>query len=370
MKKILFVSHTANFSKFNYAYMKQLRENGVRVDYASDGEEEILECDRSYKVCFDRSPFKKSNVKAYHQLKQIIDTEKYDIIHCHTPVGGAVARLASVKRRKEGGKLLYTAHGFHFFKGAPLINWILYYPVEKILARYTDCLITINNEDYTNAVRRKFKAGSIEQINGVGIELKRFLQSNPELKLDLREQYGISKKRYILVCVAEINKNKNQKFLIQQLAELKKKIPEVMLFLVGVGPKEEECRELVDQYKLRDDVIFWGYRKDVPKLLAMSDVLVSASQREGLAVNIIEGLATGLPIVCPNTRGQRDLVVNEENGILYEVNDSKAFCEGVLRIYNDRKFSERVSKNNLECAKQYSVEHSIQKMNEIYRRYF
>jgi glycosyltransferase EpsD len=154
--KILFVSNTANFSKFNRPFMRWFKQQGWRVDYVSTGEEAILDCDNQYNVCMARSPFNVRNIKAYKELKNILAND-YDIIHCHTPMGGCLARLAA---RKTRATIIYTVHGFHFFKGAPMLNWLIYYPIEKFLFKYTDCLITINQEDFSLA-RKKFKTRSI-----------------------------------------------------------------------------------------------------------------------------------------------------------------------------------------------------------------
>jgi glycosyltransferase EpsD len=151
-RKILFVSNTANFSKFNRPFMHWFRQQGWQVDYASAGEETVSGCDNQYTICIARSPFSLSNLRAYRELKALL-ADDYDIIHCHTPMGACLARLAA---RKGRAKIIYTAHGFHFFKGAPLLNWLVYYPIEKYLSKYTDCLVTINKEDYNLAIR-KFK---------------------------------------------------------------------------------------------------------------------------------------------------------------------------------------------------------------------
>jgi glycosyltransferase EpsD len=154
--KILFVSNTANFSKFNRPFMRWFHEQGWRVDYASAGEEIVSDCDNHYMVCIARSPFNLSNLRAYRELKSLL-VNGYDIIHCHTPMGACLARLAA---RNSGAKIIYTAHGFHFFKGAPLLNWLVFYPIEKYLSRYTDCLVTINEEDYYLA-HQKFKMPAV-----------------------------------------------------------------------------------------------------------------------------------------------------------------------------------------------------------------
>ena len=152
MNKILFLSNTANFSKFNRPFMQWFKEQGWQVDYCSAGEEKVLDCDNQFSINIARSPFSLKNLQGLKQLKNILANGNYQILHCHTPMGGVLGRLAALKLWKQGKlKVIYTAHGFHFYKGAPLVNWLLYYPMEKFLAHWTDVIITINEEDYERA---------------------------------------------------------------------------------------------------------------------------------------------------------------------------------------------------------------------------
>ncbi|MDF2486669.1 MAG: glycosyltransferase family 1 protein, partial [Herbinix sp.] len=174
MKKVLFVATVVkhHISTFHIPYISWFKLNGYEThvcaknDYENKEDCVIPYCDKYYDLPFGRSPLSSCNITAYKQLKRLIDTNEYDIIHCHTPVGGVLTRLAAKKARKSGTKVIYSAHGFHFFKGAPLKNWMLYYPVEKHLAKYTDCLITTNKEDYLG-IKDKFHAKSIKLVNGV-----------------------------------------------------------------------------------------------------------------------------------------------------------------------------------------------------------
>lgn len=365
-KKVLFVSHTANFSKFNRPFMRWFKENGYGVDYTSMGEEAVFDCDNHYEVPFSRFPFSFGNIKAYIQLKKRINDGDYCLVHCHTPVGGVVARLASRDARKNGLKVVYTAHGFHFYKGAPLINWILYYPIEKILSRYTDALVTINTEDYNNAISHKFKAKNIYKINGVGVDLSRFKAVNLEEKSQLRRKYGYSDKEYILIKVAELNVNKSQNFLINQIVELKKDIPNIKLLLVGTGEYEDKYKELVEKLKIKENVDFLGYRKDVENLYVISDICTSASAREGLPINIIEAMACGLSIVCSVNRGHVELIEDKENGFLYNWCDAGGFRNCIKQLYNDHKMSRNIGEKNSRIVEKYSQQNAISEMSNIY----
>lgn len=192
--KILFCATVDyHISSFHMPVLHWFKQRGWEIHIAAKGELELPAADRKFDIPFERSPFRWRNLEAYRQVKRLIEHHGYQIVHCHTPVGGVLARLASRRARRQGAQVIYTAHGFHFCRGAPLINWMLYYPVEKLLARSTDCLITINQEDYRLAVRRRFKAGRIEHVHGVGVSGERFYPALPEDKASLRERMSFDR---------------------------------------------------------------------------------------------------------------------------------------------------------------------------------
>ena len=210
MKKVLYVATVdIHIKTFHLPYLKMLHDMGYEVHVATNGKEEFPDCDKKHTICIERSPYKLKNIKAIKQLKKIIDKEKFDIIHCHTPMGSVVTRLAAKKsRKKHNTKVLYTAHGFHFYKGAPLLNWILFYPIEKYLSKYTDTLITINQEDY-NLAKNKFskRCNNIEYVPGVGIDTEKFnIKLTEKEKNQFKKNIGIKKEDFILTCVARMDK--------------------------------------------------------------------------------------------------------------------------------------------------------------------
>ena len=369
VKKVLFVSHTANFSKFNRPFMRWFQEQGYTVHYASAGEEQVLDCDRHFVIPFERSPFSLKNVQAYRQLKQVIDRENYKLIHCHTPVGGVVTRLAARQARKRGTKVLYTAHGFHFFKGAPLKNWLLFYPVEKWMARYTDCLIVMNEEDFAPAEHKLFPAGHIEKIDGVGVDLTKFSPVLTEQKNSLRKQYGYAEKDFILIYIAEFIPRKNHAFILSQLPQMKKKIGDLRVIFAGKGDLLEESKQRAKELGVDDICAFLGYRRDVDALLDISDVLISSSRQEGLPINVIEGMACGLPIVCAKIRGQVDVIVDGENGFLYDVDDENGFCRAICDLYEDPSMRTAIGKRNTIDVQKYALDRAVESMADIYRSF-
>lgn len=355
--KILFTATVDSHIKhFHLPYLKWFKEQGFEVHVASRGESKIPFADVKYEIPFERSPFKFSNIKAYKQLKEIIEKNDYLLIHCHTPVGGVLTRLAARKARKSGTKVIYTAHGFHFYKGAPLKNWLIYYPIEKWLARCTDCLITINDEDYECAVRKKFKAGSIKKVNGVGIDLNKFKPQTPEKKKELRKQYGYDENDFILIYVAEMSYRKHQDLLINVVNVLKNKISDIKLLLVGEGSLMEQYKNQVQKLHLEEYIHFLGYRKDVPDLMTIADVAVSSSRQEGLPVNVMEAMAAGLPLVVTDCRGNRDLVQDGENGFVVGIDDAEGMAERMEYIYNNGEMKEKARKYNLNSIRNYSLD--------------
>lgn len=376
MKKVLFVATVVkkHINVFHLPYLKWFKENGFETHVCAGNDFENKEdliipfCDKYYNLPFERSPFRIKNVKIYRELKGLIETNNYDIIHCHTPMGGALARLASRASRKRGTKVIYTAHGFHFFKGAPFKNWLVYYPIEKWLSKYTDCLITINNEDYKIA-KRKFKSETVKLVNGVGINIKQFSPPSLEYKLKLRNEYGFKVDDFLLIYVGELSYRKHQDLLIKTVYQVSNKIPNIKLLLVGTGDLLEEYKQLVNNLGLEDKVIFLGFRKDVNKLMSLSDVAVSSSRQEGLPVNIMEAMATGLPVVATDCRGNRDLVKNENNGYIVKDEKIQSFSEAIERLYLSEDLLKSLGKNSNNLIKSYTLNKVLKEVEKVYLSY-
>ncbi|MCR5612477.1 glycosyltransferase family 4 protein [Treponema sp.] len=367
MKKILFISNTANFSKFNRPFMRWFKQQGWQVDYCSAGEESVLDCDNQYSICMARSPFSLKNFTAYKQFKKIVYQNQYDVIHCHTPMGGLFARLAARKLWKSGNvKIIYTAHGFHFYKGAPLLNWMLYYPVEKWLSKYCDAVVTINHEDYNRASKSFYCP--VEYIDGVGVDLSRFCKCTDKKKSLLRKELGFSDSQFIVTVVAELNKNKNQLLLINKIPDLLKSIPELKVLFIG---KETLplAREQIAHLGISDSAVLMGYRTDVDKFTSMSDVAFSASLREGLPVNIIEAMACGIPVLCSHNRGHDSLIKDGENGFLFDPDNADQMAELLIKMHDDKELRKRMGQTGVEYSKKYSLDLALSRMAQIYKQY-
>lgn len=321
-----------HFKAFHLPYMKWFKEQGWEVDVAAAGTMDLPYTDNKYNIAIQRSPFHQSNIQAYKQLKQIINQNNYQIIHCHTPLGGVLARLAARQARKKGTKVVYTAHGFHFCKGAPFINWLIYYPIEKYLSRHTDHLITINREDFELARKHRFKSGKIEWVHGVGVDTEKFKPANLNIKSALRKSFGYAPNDFLLCYAGEFNKNKNQQFLMQVMALLKDELPHVKLLLAGEGALMADCKKLAERLGIRHMVDFLGFRKDIDKMLSMCDAAVASSHREGLPVNVMEAMASGLPVVAVDNRGHRELIQNNKTGWVLSDFDPPTFARKIISL--------------------------------------
>lgn len=314
MKAVLYVATVVktHIMEFHIPYLKMLKDMGIKTavaarnDYDNPADCSIPYCDEFYDIPFERNPFHPGNAKAYKALKKVIDEGEYDIIHCHTPVGGMLTRLAAKDARRKGSKVFYTAHGFHFYTGAPLINWIAYYPVERWLAKKTDVLVTIAKEDYQRG--QKFKTGKIVYIPGIGIDIHKFHQDQLEDKAEFKRSLGIPEGVSVLLSVGEINKNKNHQIVIKALPDF----PDVWYVICGQGPEVDNCRKLAKQLGVADRVVFPGYRTDVELFYQMADIFVFPSLREGLPVALMEAMASKMICVVSRNRGTDDLLEDSD----------------------------------------------------------
>lgn len=363
--KILYTSHTANFQKFNQPFMKLMKDNGWEVHYASMGEEGVKNANKVFVVPFSRNPFSLSNIKAYRQLKKIIDSEKYDIIHTHTPVGSVVTRLAARDARKNGTKVIYTAHGFHFFKGAPIINWLLWYPAEKIMAHFTDTLITINKEDY-NRAKKRLKT-QVEYVPGVGVDVEKF---RPKLthkeRVKLRSELGLKAEDFVMIYPAELSRRKNQKMIIKLMRDLLSTNKYYHLLLPGKDSMNGYHRRLAERLGVLDNVHFLGYRNDIPELMEIANLAVSTSYQEGLPLNIMEAMAAGLAVVAVECRGVSELLENTKGCLV----GRRYTClkEGVSRLAMDGVLLNNTAQVNYSSVLSYDLTNIYPLMRHIYLR--
>lgn len=369
MKKVLFTATVdSHILQFHLPFLKLFKDKGYEVHVATNGNEEIPYCDVKHIISFERSPLKLNNLKAIKELKRIINDEKFDIIHTHTPMGSVVTRLAAKQARKKyHTRVIYTAHGLHFFKGAPIKNWLMFYPVEKYLSRYTDTLILINQEDYELCKRKFKKCKDIQYVPGVGIDEKKFdFKLTKKEQKELRESLGLKENDFVLIYPAELNWNKNQLMIINAIEELSKKYSDIKVLLPGVDSYNGYYHNLVKEKKLEDYIKFLGYRKDIPRLLKISDLAVATSHREGLPLNVMEAMYVGLPIIATDCRGQRDLVKDNINGYLVDIDDQKRFNSCIERIYLSKGKNNKFGEESKDIIRDYLLDKILDNIKKIY----
>ena len=358
-KKVLFVATVdSHILQFHIPYLKWFKEHGYEVHVATNGDEKIPYCDQKHKISIERSPIRINNLKAISQLRKIINEEKFNIIHCYTPMGSVVTRIAAKKARKKyGTKVIYTAHGFHFFKGAPIKNWIIFYPIEKLLSKYTDCLITINKEDY-NLAKNKFWCNDVEFVQGVGVDKNKFdIVMTDEEKDNLRKELDINKDDFVIIYPAELSKRKNQGMILDIMKELKDEgYKNVKLLLPGLDSMNGKYQQYAKILEIQDEVRFLGYRKDVPRLIKISNMAVSVAKQEGLPVNLIEAMMCNLPIVATDCRGNRDLIYD-----CVCIDDKENFKKKIVNVIENKTIK------NYDKDK-YELSNIMKEMEKIYKR--
>lgn len=368
MKKVLFVATVVqkHINVFHLPFLKMFQEEGYTTFVAASNDTKQQEvsipyCDQYVEIEFKRNPFHPGNIPAYKKLRKLINDNEFDIIHCHTPVGGVLGRLAASKARKKGTRVFYTAHGFHFYKGAPLKNWLLYYPVEWLCAFFTDTLITINKEDYALA-QKHMHAKRVEYVPGVGIDVEKFANTTVDKKAK-RSELGIPEDAKLLISVGEVSKRKNHKVILEALAKIED--TNVHYMVVGEGPLKDELQKYAIEKKIAGRVHFLGYRKDIAELYKISDVCCFPSIHEGLPVALMEAMACGLPVVCSKIRGNVDLVT-EQNGFLVDLRNKDEYLTSLLKVLQKDDYWIKLGRTNIDKVKEFSQNIVLKKVFELY----
>ncbi len=364
--KILYVTTIDVTMGFFKNLIKRLIEDGHTVDLACNktgsvvlGYYEDLGC-KIFPLSCSRSPLSKGNLTAIKEIKALVRDGSYDIVHCHTPIAAACTRFACKKLRKSGLRVIYTAHGFHFYKGAPKKNWMIFYPVEKLCARYTDTLITINQEDYERSCR-KFKTNTL-YIPGVGVNTERF-SSVPCDRAEKRRELGIPEDAFLLISVGELNANKNHSIIIDALAKLENQ--NIYYIIAGEGNLNDTLSEKAKALGLEERIKLLGYRNDIAELCHAADTFVFPSLREGLPVSMIEAMSCSLPCIASLIRGCEDLI-DEQGGFLISPRDAAAFAEKISALESSQSMRSAIGEYNREKAKTFNVDAINKKMYEIY----
>ncbi len=399
MKRVLFVTTISGFlPQFEKNDVKLLKQRGCQIHYASNFTNPIYTFDETelekekvalHQIDIEKSPAKiAKNIKAIKQLIKVIDENEIDIVHCHNPMGGVAARIAA-KMSKRHPKVIYTAHGFHFYEGASIINWVLFYTAERFLARYTDVIVTINREDYIRAKKfRLKKKGEVYLIHSVGVDKEKFAP-RPEMRETKRAELGIPADAFHIVTAAELNENKNQKVVIEAVAALVNKYEtsasndnehntdyagranktfSIYYTICGKGPNEDKLRELIKSKGLEDRVRLLGYRTDMNEILQTADVFAFPSIREGLGVAAIEALMCNVPLIAADNRGTREYASDGSNGIVCRYDSPEEFEEAIELLYENEAYRQRMADRCRESVRKFTIEEVEKTMIKVYAR--
>lgn len=348
-KHVLILTTTNDFlCKFEAENVKLLQQMGYTVHFASNMEQPAYVRDEeriremgvwTHPIVIARSPFMlRDNLRALRQIVRLVRQYSILAIHCHTPVGGLLGRLAGMLCRKERPVVLYTAHGFHFYRGAPLFNRLVYYPVEKFLARHTDILIVINGEDFRAAGKFQLrKGGRLYRIPGIGLDREAFRPLPEETRRALRRGLGIPPGCFFLVSVGELNENKNHRILLEALSKMKREcagsLP-VRYGICGDGFFRDRLEQWIREKGLEEQVTLYGYRRNVREILGCADASALPSRREGLGMAGLESLAMGVPVLAADNRGTREYMRHGKNGFVCRYDDADGFARGIEALRN------------------------------------
>lgn len=359
--KILYITTIGSTMVFFKTLIRELIDKGIVVDIATNENDKKTPVPEYYRrwgcnifqLTSSRTPMNIGNIKAIKTIREIVEKNKYDVVHCHTPIAAACTRIACKEMRSRGTKVFYTAHGFHFYSGAPLRNWLLYYPVEKYLSNYTDVLITINKEDYERA-KSSFYANRVEYVPGVGIDTQKF-QFNMD-KESVRRELNIPNDKFILLSVGELNGNKNHESVIKAIAGM-----DIVYVIVGEGKLKEYLKNLAND--VNANVILTGFRSDVVNFYSSADAFILPSFREGLNVSLMEAMASGLPCLAGNIRGNIDLI-DENGGITFNPKDIEEIRKAIQDIQHKKNMG-LYNKNKIHSYDVNSINKIIENLYEI-----
>lgn len=370
MKVLLTATVQSHICQFHKPLVEMLHAHGCEVHVAARdnlAEKNGLKLDfveQVFDVPFARSPKSPDNILAYQQLKRIIDKGNYDVVHCNTPMGGIVTRLAAREARKQGTKVFYTAHGFHFYKGAPKKNWMVYYPIEKYFAPLSDKIITINYEDYELA-KAHFSCPAYH-IHGAGVDENRYHELPQECRTACRAQFDLEKGEFIILCVGELLPNKNQMMVIQAVHQLVAQYPQIRLLLAGNGPQKDALESYIQEHGLTQNVRLLGYCTNLEEYQCAADLGVSCSIREGLGINMIEAMLSGNPVIATINRGHSELIQNGKNGFLVKIHDVNELANKIEQLIRTPKLRESMRQIGLTVAKAYTQENVKKELEQIY----
>ena len=377
-KRVLIVASVVSFiewfNKENVDYLNKTRQCELHIacnfDYMEDTDEERT---RAYidkiksegvilhNIHFARSPFSSQNIDCYKQLKAIVDENHFELIHVHTPTVSILTRLAARKARKEGTTVMYTCHGFHFHNAAPKKNWMMFYPMERMMSRFCDYIVTINKEDFNRA--KTFHAPNVRYIPVVGLNINRIHDCKIDKKAYKRE-IGVPGDCVLILSIGEMIERKNHEVIVRALAEVQN--PNVYYAICGKGPLREHLEQLANELGVGDRVKFLGFRKDIPELCNTADISAFPSRIEGLGLAGIEAMAAGVPLVSSNVHGILDYVIDGKTGYALNPEDVDGFAKAISKLADDENLRNDMAANCWNAVAPFEIDNALRVMWGIY----
>lgn len=377
-KKVLIVASVVSFiewfNKENVEYLHDALGCEVHIacnfDYMEDTDEErtkqyLVKLKKKgimlHNIHFARSPLSKDNFPAYKELKEIINSNSFNLIHCHTPAASMLTRMAAKTARKKGSTVMYTCHGFHFHNAAPKKNWMIYYPVEKYCSRLCDYIVTINKEDFNRA--KTFHTSNVRYIPGVGVDISRIKETKVD-KAAYKKSIGIPEDCIMLLSIGEMIERKNHEVIIRALSKLQEK--NIYYVICGKGPLKDHLLNLAKEFGLEKNIVFLGFRRDIPELCNTADISAFPSRIEGLGIAGIEAMAAGVPLVSSNVHGILDYVIDGETGYACDPEDVDAFANSIKKLADDKVLRDNMHDNCLKAVEPFELQNALRTMWDIY----
>lgn len=373
MKKALIITALGGFIRsFLTSDIKILQDMGYEVHCAAninhEGADGLAEYFEEMNVVFHQidfssnRPISKETLMAYKQVVKLIKKTRFSLIHCHTPIAGVITRVAARKQQKKGTKVIYTTHGFYFHKHSSKKTWMVFRTIEDLMSRYSDAIITINHEDYSNA--KKMHCSNVYYIPGVGVDTKRFSDVIVD-RDEYRKKLGVKKEDFLILGVGELSHRKNHQIIIKALGEAK--IPNSVFMICGNAMNSANTKDELEKLAKQEnvDLRLMGLRKDIPEICKCADIGVMPSTREGLGLSGIEMLASGLPVVASDVHGIVDYIINNEDGYLCNPYDYREFSGAIKKALKTKDVMKKKCK---KYAKPFDKKYANEKMKEIYQK--
>lgn len=368
-KMLLVTTVPITLRTFLLPYAEHFRRLGWTVDCLTREEEGFdalaPHFDTVHAIAWSRKPWELGNaVSMVRSLERLLREGRYDVVHTHTPIASFITRLAARRRAAwpVASRVVYTAHGFHFFTGNSPWRNALYGGLERLAAPWGDHLVTINSEDHQAALTRLgLPASGVSFFPGIGLDTTAYagVDGGP-----VREELRIPVDTKVFLMVAEFNPLKNHLGMLEAMARLGRQ--DCYLLFAGVGPQFEACQARARQLGIEPFVRFLGYRRDVPRLLAAADALVLPSFREGLPRCILEAMSVGTPVIGADIRGIRDLLA-DGCGLLVPPGDVTGWRDALERLASDPELGASLAANARQRVGDYDIGRLLALHQALYR---